>query len=219
MKTTRLKDTTRPFGIEIKVASCGTTGIVFCAEVQEGKESMRLMEYHDEHGATTANVLRMTRPYHGTGRVVIADSWFGSVKSALALLRVGLFAVLNVKTAHSGYPRTSLNALAGIAQLTKKRWQGTRGKTTAVSAKVPMGGMEKSIFAAVHFIRKPMYLVATAGSLRLIRFRLHTSPCVACAFLEVSRKIQTLLYAPTALLVNTLHTHGHWNVSSVLRVQ
>ena len=32
----------------------------------------------------------MTKPFHGTGRVVIADSWFGSVKSALALLTVGL---------------------------------------------------------------------------------------------------------------------------------
>ena len=55
-----------------------------------------------------ALTLRMVKPWIGTGRVLIADSWFGSVPCILALFAVGLFAVMMVKTAHKGYPKTEL---------------------------------------------------------------------------------------------------------------
>jgi len=44
-------------------------------------------------------------PYFGTGKVVIADGWFGSVRLAYALLGFGLYCIANVKTAHAGFPR------------------------------------------------------------------------------------------------------------------
>ena len=45
-----------------------------------GKDHVR------EYGATTAT-LRLTEPYHGSGRYIIADSRFGSVKCASELMR------------------------------------------------------------------------------------------------------------------------------------
>ena len=46
---------------------------------------------------------------YGTGRIVVADSWFGSVKSAIALMKKGLYANMLVKTAHKGFPRNQLS--------------------------------------------------------------------------------------------------------------
>ena len=36
----------------------------------------------DKFGATAATTIRLTEPYHGTSKQVIADSWFGSLKTA-----------------------------------------------------------------------------------------------------------------------------------------
>jgi len=39
---------------------------------------------------------------------IIADSWFGSKACAIALFEKGLFCVMNVKTAHTGYPKNEM---------------------------------------------------------------------------------------------------------------
>ena len=44
------------------------------ARTLSGKDRVR------EYGATTATILCLTQPYHGSGRCIIADSWFGSHK-------------------------------------------------------------------------------------------------------------------------------------------
>ena len=44
-------------------------------------------EFVKEHGATTATVLRMTEEYYGTGWIVVVDSWFGLVISAVTLMK------------------------------------------------------------------------------------------------------------------------------------
>ena len=51
----------------------------------------------------------MTDEYHGTGQIVVADSWFGLVKSAIALMKKGLYADMLVKTAHKDFLRDQLN--------------------------------------------------------------------------------------------------------------
>eukprot|EP00966_Prymnesium_polylepis_P320039 7376430-Prymnesium_polylepis.2 len=48
---------------------------------------------------------RLLESFKGDNRIVIADSWFGSVETALALYEHGFYAILNVKTAHRGYPK------------------------------------------------------------------------------------------------------------------
>ena len=60
------------------------------------------------YGAATATTLRLAELYHGTGKKVISDSWFGSVKSATALLKRGLYSIMLVKTANRDFPRDLL---------------------------------------------------------------------------------------------------------------
>ena len=51
--------------------------------------------------ATTITTLRITEHWKGSGQIVIADIWFGSVKSAVQLFNIsGLHSNLLVKTAH-----------------------------------------------------------------------------------------------------------------------
>ena len=99
----------RPVGNEIKDMSDARTNIVVRLELNEGRQRMQEKEFVPEYGATTATVLRLTKHVQGTGRTIIADSWFGSVKSAAELMKVGLYSIMLVKTAHKNYPRELLN--------------------------------------------------------------------------------------------------------------
>ena len=93
----------------------------------EGKEAMTNKEYCAEMKAklkdgpwkSVALTARITQQWHGTGRVIVADSWFGSVPCIMELFERGLFAVMMVKTAHKGYPKKSLLALLGYDEKKK----------------------------------------------------------------------------------------------------
>ena len=95
----------RPVGVEIKSLAHSASRINLVLEKSESKEIMADKEYHKEFGATTACTLRLTQPYHGTGRVEFGDSCFRSVKSCLALKALGLHSTFVVKTAHSNFPK------------------------------------------------------------------------------------------------------------------
>ena len=79
---------------------------------------MTSKDFVREYGATAATTIRLTQPYHGSNRVLIADSWFGSVKTAVQLLERGLHIIMVVKTAHRGFPRQ----LLGEATLERGQW-------------------------------------------------------------------------------------------------
>ncbi|CAG4996824.1 unnamed protein product [Parnassius apollo] len=49
-------------------------------------------------------------PWRGSGRVIVGDSWFASVKTAVELFKVGLCFIVQVKTAHSFYPVSDMAA-------------------------------------------------------------------------------------------------------------
>jgi hypothetical protein len=82
-------------------------------ELQEGKERMRRKHFVDDYGATTACTVRML---HKMGmsetnletklkRVVTADSWFASLKTAKAVKNfLGMEFTGPIKTSHSGFP-------------------------------------------------------------------------------------------------------------------
>ena len=82
--------------------------IVISLELYEDKDIMSGKDHVWEYGATTATTLRLTQPYHGSGRCIIADSWFGSDKSASELMRQGLYSIILVKTAHRDFPHQLL---------------------------------------------------------------------------------------------------------------
>ena len=90
-------------------------------ELYEGKDIMAHMEHVKPFGATTATVTQITQPHHRTRRRVIADSWFGSVRSTVELLKKGLYSIMLVKIAHKQFPSCLLgqrNLERGSASLT-----------------------------------------------------------------------------------------------------
>ena len=97
-----------PLGIGIKCMVDHTSGIMLCADLLEGKGIDNKKEFVAEYGVATATTLRLVAPYFGSARVVIADSWFGSYKCAVALRQRGLFSTLNVKTGHKKFPRDKI---------------------------------------------------------------------------------------------------------------
>ena len=53
--------------------------------------------------------LRLCKPYKGSGRVVIADSFFGNCQTVEWLMdELGLYSILAIKTGHRGFPKKHL---------------------------------------------------------------------------------------------------------------
>ena len=143
-----------PFGQEAKNGCCGETGIMICFEIYEGKDRMKLKKFVAEYGATCAQTLRLVEPWAATGRCVVADSWFGSVNSAIALLTMFcLFSILCVKTAHKYFPKDKL--------LGKMK---NRGNTFVINGKVNFQGEALQVNAVAHMDKQPLLLVATCGT-------------------------------------------------------
>ncbi|XP_069354527.1 piggyBac transposable element-derived protein 3-like [Maniola hyperantus] len=104
----KIKRKPKGVGCEVKTACDSGTNIMIRMEINEGKESMSAKKWQRELGAGTATTLRLTEPWHGSGRVVVGDSWFASVKTAVELSKVGLYFIGLVKTAHSFYPSSEM---------------------------------------------------------------------------------------------------------------
>ena len=78
--------------------------------MQEGAEVMCTKEYVAEYKlAGSAQVLRLTKPWHGSGRAISADSAFASVTTALACRKNGLHFTGLVKTATKCYLKTYMD--------------------------------------------------------------------------------------------------------------
>jgi Transposase IS4 len=99
-KISFVKRKPKPLGTEFKMAACTETKINLFIESQQRPEDMKMKAYHTEVGATASCTLRcVVGAIHGglgmrvrqeafqRGRkhLIIADSWFGSVKLAEAL--------------------------------------------------------------------------------------------------------------------------------------
>ena len=81
-------------GIEFKSAVCPIHGIMTFLEIQRGKDDMKKSEYFSELGTTVSCGLRAANACsHKTGErpeeLVLGDSWFGSVKAAVAMAHEG----------------------------------------------------------------------------------------------------------------------------------
>lgn len=104
----------RPIGVELKILADGSTFIILNIEKHGSKESMQSIEgaaYSEEFGATVGCSLRLTKPYWETGRLVLGDAWFGSVKCVEQLRLRGLFAIMVVKNNHKNFPQSCLNMI------------------------------------------------------------------------------------------------------------
>ena len=95
------------YGLELKALACGLTHIMLNIDLAEGKDRDARKEYRDEVGASVATTLLLCKPYKGSGRCVIGDSWFGSCNTSEWLWdELGLHSILAVKTGHRGFPKS-----------------------------------------------------------------------------------------------------------------
>ena len=80
-------------------------------EIQEKKANMQKLAFFSELGATAACTKRLlvAAGLMGSGVICIGDSWFASLKTALALLAIGIVFIGNVKTATKNFPKAVLS--------------------------------------------------------------------------------------------------------------
>jgi hypothetical protein len=103
---TKIARKPRGIGLEMKALCDGASGIMIGLELVECKEDMKNKDLQSAYGAGTAVCLRLTKPWAGSKRILIADSAFSSVKTLEALHdKRGLYFMGMVKTAHKRYPK------------------------------------------------------------------------------------------------------------------
>jgi hypothetical protein len=82
---TKIARKPRGVGAEIKTVVDGQTNKMLRVEVLEGAERQETKEFHYECSAGTEVTLRLAKPWAGTGRTIVGDSAFASVKTAIEL--------------------------------------------------------------------------------------------------------------------------------------
>ena len=95
-------------GTEVKCLADGIVGIILRLELCEGKEAESKKKW-SHLPAGTAHSLRVTEPWHGTGRILVADSAFSSVTTAIECKKCGLFFTGILKTASREFPKEYLS--------------------------------------------------------------------------------------------------------------
>ena len=107
---TRIDRKPKGVGCELKNSADADKKIILQLEIQEGAEVMNTKEYMSEYKlAGTALLLRLTKPWHGSGRAISADSAFASVTTAVACRKNGMHFTGLVKTATRMFPKLYLD--------------------------------------------------------------------------------------------------------------
>lgn len=104
----KIKRKPKGVGCEAKTIADSQTNIMIGLELNEGKNDMSNKKWQRQFDAGTATTLRLTEPWHGSGRIVVGGSWFSSVKTAVELSKCGLFYIGMLKTAHWNFPLKKL---------------------------------------------------------------------------------------------------------------
>lgn len=87
-----------PFGNEFHTIGCGVSGVLYRMEIVEGKDQpAQHVPQFSEKGKTAGLLLRLTKPIHSTGRVVVLDSGFCVLQAIHSLAMVGVFASAMIK--------------------------------------------------------------------------------------------------------------------------
>ena len=89
-----------PCGNEYHTICCSVFGVMYRIEIVEGKASTRESEAakeFSEFGKTVGLCLRLTKPIHGTGNVVVMDSGFCVLKAIIELRKAGVFSSALIK--------------------------------------------------------------------------------------------------------------------------
>jgi len=127
---TKIPRKPEPIGLEIKDMCDGTSHIMLHLEIMEGKDIMKEKGPDNEPGEVklsegTKHCLRaIMRFKDGAGRVVMGDSAFASVQTAVALKKAGFYFLGNLKGASKLYPKRHLQTMP-------MQWRGQTATFTA----------------------------------------------------------------------------------------
>ena len=87
-----------PFGNEWHDIGCADTNVIWQLEIREGKDQPReLPKEHDNKGKTVGTLLQLTKPIHGSGKLVVLDSGFCVLQGLVELKKLGVFAHALIK--------------------------------------------------------------------------------------------------------------------------
>jgi hypothetical protein len=91
-------------GSEFKSLADGDSGVLLALDPREAKSIQNEKEFAPL-GAGTAAPLRLMKNYFNSGRCLVGDSAFASLKASKHLRNKGIYFHGIVKTGHSGYPK------------------------------------------------------------------------------------------------------------------
>jgi hypothetical protein len=111
-----------PVHIEVKNICDASTRIMLCMELQEGKEEMAHLTPRGRN-VSTACTLRLVHNWRGRGHILLADSWFASVETAVALKSIGVDFIGPVKTATRKFPKRYLQDKEGLPLTVRGEWR------------------------------------------------------------------------------------------------
>jgi hypothetical protein len=214
-------------GTEIRSLADGETRIILGLEIQEGKEAMATKPYSQQYGSGTSSLLRLTQPYAGQGgvHVVVADSAFASVKTAIALLvHCGMGFIGLVKTATKYFPKAYLNAYPLTNRGDHTVLQAAVSPLLVVTHPTAHGVAPINLMAVAWNDNKRKLLIATTGSTALgppalkHRYRAPTAadgpdvgPCIIFTK-EVPRPLVVKTYFDNA---NAVDVHNHFRQGGI----
>ena len=166
---TKIKRKPRGVGAEAKAICDGESGVMLRLDFMEGQQRQQQKQWAAEYGEGTAVALRLSSPWSGSGRYVVMDSAFGSVKTCIAMLSLlGLFCIGMVKTASRCFPKKWFSDwfTAGSVRGPNGRRLHAPGTWKTFQSSFPFGGenlSHKLIALGWHDI-KLKTLISTCGT-------------------------------------------------------
>ena len=103
-------------GTEFKNSVCPVLGVMMFLEIQRGRNGMDRHDFFKELGATASCTVRVAKgsshkSIDNVPEIVVADSWFGSVKAAKSLAQNGFETILQVKQNHGLFPKDKITKI------------------------------------------------------------------------------------------------------------
>ena len=99
-------------GIEVQTSACGKSGVLCQLRLMKSKEEMARENARNQvppgENAGTTTTKQLSQPWHRSNRVVVGDSAFASVATAVEMSKAGLGFVGCVKTATKSFPNDTL---------------------------------------------------------------------------------------------------------------
>ena len=211
-------------GIEIKDLCDVESGVMLGLEPVGSKAEMDDREYQAALGAGTALLLRLTKRFHGTGRLVLGDSAFASVKAAFELkTQAGLDFIGLVKTATRKFPKKYMDSLNmaergdhavltatdGDVDLTAVAWkEGKKGKDGEIIKKNFIATCGTTLPGKPH--KKKRWDVHADGSLthRTVDVK---RPCIAGEYFDGAQAIDVHNHARQGSLALESRRTTRWD--------